>query len=361
MTPRITRIERIAVDMPYQERVREHLQKGWHLGNRATDEEFAAQRSRFEAEWRASKPPTVRTHLYRVHTGDGRVGLGEGEALTDEQLAVYAGRSPFEFAMDDGPGPLQIAFYDLMGQAVGLPLARLLGPARDRAPLAWWSHCFPPEVLAAEARRARQLGYRVHKFKRRAHTDVVEQIAAIAAVAPADYEVTIDANETFGTLERALAIGRRLKAFPQVHCLESPIRQADVEGYRRLKEELGLPLAHHMGVPEAVEALHSEAYDYFTLGTRVAGLVRAAHIASARDKPFWMQLGGDGTDLSTLFMLHLAAAIPNATLAHVSMWHLQEAPLLRQPLVVRDGMVAIPQTPGLGAELDLDVVDRYRV
>ena len=39
---KITCIERIAVDIPYQERIREHLQKGWSLGNRATDEEFEA-------------------------------------------------------------------------------------------------------------------------------------------------------------------------------------------------------------------------------------------------------------------------------------------------------------------------------
>lgn len=358
---RITRTERIDVHMPYQERVVEHLRKGWGLANRATDEEFAAHRERFHREWRDSRPPSVRTALYLVHTDEGLVGLGEGAPLADAQLARHVGHSPFEYIMDDSVGPLQIAFYDLMGQALGLPVARLLGPSRATAPLAWWSHCFPPQVLQGEARLALERGYRVHKFKRRAHTDVVEQVAAIAEVAPGDYEVTIDANETFGTVERALAIGARLKAYPQVHCLESPIAQADIEGYRRLKRELGLPLAHHMGTPDPIDALHCDAYDYFILGVQVAGLMRNAHIAGARHKPFWMQLGGDGTDISTLFMLHLAAAIPNATLGHVSMCHLQEAPLLRERLVVTGGQVAIPTTAGLGATLDMDVVEGYRV
>ena len=357
---RITRIEKIAVHMPYHERVREHLQKGWGLGNRATDEEFEAERDRFYQEWRDSSVPSVKTTLYLVHTDEGLIGLGEGGPLTDADLSRYSGHSPFEYIMDDGVGPLQIAFYDLMGQAVGLPISRLLGPSRETAPLAWWSHCFPPEVLAAEAELALERGYRVHKFKRRAHTDAVEQVAAIAAVAPDDYEVTVDANQTFGTIERALDIGGRLKEFPQVHCLESPIPQEDIEGYRRLKRELGLPLAHHMGTPDPVDALHSDAYDYFIIGTSIAGLLRNAHIAGARNKPFWMQLGGDGTDISTLFMLHLAAAIPNATLGHVSMQHLQEALLLQEPLVVNDGQVAIPDRPGLGATLNMDVVEQYR-
>ena len=358
---RIARIDRIAIDMPYQERVVEHLRKGWGLGNRATDEEFAAERERFEREFHESKPPRVLTHLYLVHCDDGRTGLGEGAALTAEQLAGYEGHSPFEYINDDGTGPLQTALYDLMGQELGLPIARLLGPARAAAPLAWWSHCFPPDVLRSEATRALERGYRVHKFKRRAHIDVVEQVAAIAEVAPTEYEITVDANQTFGTLDRALEIGGHLKRVPQVHCLESPIDQDDIAGYRRLKAELGLKLAHHMGTPEAIDALHSDAYDYFILGARVAGTFRNAHICGARDKPFWMQLGNDGTDISTLFMLHLAAAVSNATLGHVSMQHLHEASLLNEPLVVDDGQVTIPQTPGLGGTLNMDVVEQYRV
>ncbi len=357
---KITRIERIDIDMPYQEQVVEHLRKGWGLGNRATDEEFAEERERFEREFRGSVPPRVRSALYLVHTDEGLTGLGEGAALGGDQLAGYEGRSPFEYINDDGPGPLQIAFYDLMGQAVGLPLARLLGPARDTAPLAWWSHSFPPDVLQAEAVRALACGYRVHKFKRRAHTDVVEQVAAIAEVAPADYEITVDANQTFGTRERALDIGGRLRRFPQVHCLESPIDQGDMDGYRLLKD-LGFKLAHHMGSPEAIEALYSGAYDYFIIGARIAATLRDAHICGARDKPFWMQLGADGTGVSTLFMLHLAAAIPNAVLGHVSMQHLHEASILNEEIVVRAGQVTIPTSPGLGATLDMEVVERYRV
>lgn len=357
---KITRIETIAIHMPYQEQILEHLRKGWGLGNRATDEEFAAQRAKFEEEFRTARPPSVRTTIYRVYTDEDLVGLGEGAALDEDQLAAFIGHSPFEYIMDDSVGPLQIAFYDLMGQALDLPLARVIGPAADRAPLAWWSHCFPAEVLRSEAERAQALGYRVHKFKRRAHTDVIEQIAAIAEVTPADYEITVDANETFGTIERALDIGARLKKFSQLHCLESPIDQSDIDGYRRLHDELGLPLAHHMGNPDAIDALHSEVYDYFILGAQIAGTVRNGAIANTRKKPFWMQLGGDGTDISTLFMLHLAAAVPNATKGHVSMQHLQVDILLQEPLTVIDGEVMIPQTPGLGGTLNMDVVERYR-
>ena len=360
-TMKVTQIEQIAVDIPYLERVREHLQKGWNLGNRATDEEFQAKSGDFLRQWKTSSPPSVQTTVYRVHTNEGLVGVGEGGELSPDQLRAYVGRSPFEFIMDDSAGPLQIAFYDLMGQFLGLPAARLFGPCRERVPMAYWSHCFPPEVLQKEARIAVANGFKAHKFKRRAHTDVVDQVASIAEVVPEDYEITIDANRTFGSVDRALAIGRDLKDYPQVNCLESPIEQADVEGYRLLKRELGYQLAIHFGSPNPVAALHSGAYDYFILSGWAAGVIHNAHIAQAGDRPFWMQLQEATTGISAVFMVHLTSAIPNATLSHVSLFTLQEHTLLKEPPVVREGCVDVPAEPGLGAELDMDAVEQYRV
>ncbi len=358
-TVKITQIEQIAVEVPYMERVREHLRKGWNLANRATDDEFQADRSVFEREWRESSPPTVETSIYRVHTDEGHVGIGEGAGIAEEKLQTYLGRSPFEFIMDDTVGPLQIAFYDLMGQAVGLPMARMFGPSQKSAPIAYWSQCFPPEALQEEVKIALEGGFRVHKFKRRAHTDVVEQVQAIAEVAPDDYELTIDANTTFGTVERTIDFGRRLKDYPHVKCLESPIVQADVEGYLRIKKELGLPLAIHFGSPAPTISLPSPAYDYYVVGGWLAGILRCANIASAANKPFWLQMGFTG--VSAVFMVHLAAALPNASLSHVSLYILLEHSLLAEPLIIRDGQATVPDKPGLGIALDMDAVERYRV
>jgi L-alanine-DL-glutamate epimerase-like enolase superfamily enzyme len=356
---KITRIEQIAVDIPYLERVREHLQKGWNLGNRATDDEFFANESDFQREWRNSSPPSVETSIYHVHTDEGLVGVGEGSSFSEDQLQSYLGRSPFEFVMDDSAGPLQIAFYDLMGQAVGLPMAKLFGPSQQEAPIAYWSHSFPPEVLQQETKIALANGFKTHKFKRRAHTNVVEQVASMAEMMPEDYELTIDANCTFGTVERAIEFGRQLKQYPQVKCLESPIEQENVEGYQTLKAELGYPLAIHFGSPHPTISLPSNAYDYYVLSGGAAGVTRCANIASAANKPFWMQMGFTG--ISAVFMVHLASAIPNATLGHVSLYMLLEHSLLAEPLTVADGYAKVPEKPGLGVAIDMDAVERYRV
>jgi L-rhamnonate dehydratase len=357
---KITDIQSIPLEIPYHERVREHLQKGWSFANRATDEEFNADQASFQRQWRDSSPPSVRTTFYRVHTDEGLTGIAEGMAIEADQISQYIGCSPFQYIMDDRVGPLQIAFYDLMGQALNLPLSRLFGPGRDNAPLAFWSHCFPPQVLQAEAQIALAKGYTVHKFKRRAHTDVLEQVASIAAVAPPDYEITVDANCTFGTTDRAVDIGKGFKQYPQVKCLESPVDQSDVAGYEVLQRELGYPLAIHFGDPDPVIALHAGVYDYFILSGDAACITREAHIAAAGDKPFWMQTAPD-TGVVAAFTVHLAAAIPNATLSHISMHSLLERDLLKEPLVVEAGYVNVSERIGLGVEVDMDVVERYRV
>lgn len=356
---KITQIEQMTVDIPYLERVREHLQKGWNYANRATDDEFSANEGEFRQQWENSSPPSVQTSIYQVRTDEGLIGVGEGAGISEDKIQTYLGRSPFEFIMDDSTGPLQIAFYDLMAQAVGMPMARMFGPCQERVPIAYWSHCFPPEIMRQEAKIAIENGFKAHKFKRRAHTDVIEQVQSMAEIIPQDYEITIDANCTFGTMERAIEIGRGLKKYPQVKCLESPIDQPNVEGYLAIKKELGYPLAIHFGSPPPTVSLPSSAYDYYVLSGWAASITRCANIASAANKPFWMQMGFTG--ISAAFMVHLAAAIKNASLGHVSLFMLLEHSLLAKPLVVQEGYTKVPEKPGLGIALDMDAVDRYRV
>ena len=264
-------------------------------------------------------PPRVRTALYFVHTDEGLTGLGEGAALDADQLAGYEGRSPFEYITDDGPGPPAdrlLRPHGAGGRAAARPSPRT--GARHTAPLAWWSHCFPPRG-AAEGSGARPgpPGTRVHKFKRRAHTDVVEQVAAIAEAAPRRVRDHRRRQPDFRhSRARPSISGARLRALPT-----GPLsRVADRPGrHRRVpagsRRSWGSSSPHHMGSPRGGRgpALRGPT----TTSSSAPGQRRRSatpHVCGARDKPFWMQLGNDGTGISTLFMLHLAAAISNAVL-----------------------------------------------
>ena len=89
-------------------------------------------------------------------------------------------------------------------------------------------------------------------------------------------------------------------------------------------------------------------------------MVKQAALCEAAGIPVTLHSGGE-LGFSQAAYLHLAASIPNMTIAiDTEHTHLQ-ADVVREPHVVRDGRMAVPQGPGLGVEPDLDAIARYAV
>jgi L-alanine-DL-glutamate epimerase-like enolase superfamily enzyme len=192
---KITRIQNIPIEIPYRERVRSHLAHGWQ----------------------SQQDPTINTHIYIVETDEGLTGYGEGPNLGD-QTESYIGHSPFEYLLDDRTGACQIAFYDLMAKYTDQPVYRLFGPlVKDRVSIAYWSHCFAPDSLAAEAKFALENGFRLHKIKSRPFENSADQVAAMAAVVAPDYRIMVDANGTWKQPTEALRIARSMQAYPNIY------------------------------------------------------------------------------------------------------------------------------------------------
>ena len=337
---KITNIEIIRVEVPYLERVREHLRQGW----------------------RRREDPTVHTCIYRVHTDEGLVGYGEGTEDLGDRAQAYLGRDPFEFLLDDRTGPLQIALYDLMGKFLGLPVYRLFGPKqRDEVFTAYWSHCYAPEILAQEATFAAGNGFTLHKIKARPFRDIVAQVAAMSEVAPEGYRIAVDANGTFGTAPDALRAARNLEEYPKVWALETPIPQDQIEGYRFLKSKLDYPIAIHSDRPPLMTAIRYGMCDYFVLEFEGAGtVVKQAAVANAAEgMQLWVE-NGLHSGLSAMFQTQHSAAIPNVMMC-ITLAFLMEDDLIVQPMAVKGGYMKVPEAPGLGVDLDEDAVERYRV
>ena len=66
-------------------------------------------------------------HVYKVHTDAGIMGIGDGSFQSEESIQKYIGKNPFEFMNGWSPTPLQQAFYDIMGKALGVPVHKILG------------------------------------------------------------------------------------------------------------------------------------------------------------------------------------------------------------------------------------------
>jgi len=302
-----------------------------------------------------------RTFVYKVHTDEGIVGIGEGGNHAN-RVCEYIGRNPFEFMNGWNPTPLQQAFYDIMGKALDVPVYKLLGEkVRDEVPFAYWSLDMPPEKWAQEAKRAVDKGFLLHKIKARPHFDIIEQVAAISEVIPDDYFLRVDANDSFGTVQKTVDIVKKLQQY-NIESYETPIPQNRVEDYVKIKSAVDIHITIHFGAPPPITAIKAGMNDSFIIAypdSRAANAIREAAISQAAELPVWIQIVGLG--ITAAYVIHLSAVIKNATMPAITLFELREADIIKTPIEMKDGYTKVLETPGLGVELDEDALERYRV
>jgi L-alanine-DL-glutamate epimerase-like enolase superfamily enzyme len=340
---RIKDVERIVVDVPFTPRCQQ-----WN--------------AREVWQWRISE-------VIRITT-DAPDLVGYGETLphytwgrvSDEAIARVKGGNPADFLGDDSLGAgLQMAIYDLVGRALGVPAYRLfnLPRVRDWCPISWWNIDMPPEAFAAEAQEAQERGYTSYKIKARPWWDVYAQAEAIARVTPPHFRLDLDWNQMLLNAGNAAPVLAELDRQERIAIYESPILQRDVEGHRQLRQKTTRPLALHFGEPNFPSVVRDEVCDGFVVGGGVASVLRQGALAAAFDKPFWLQLVGTG--LTTALSLQLGAVLPYAQWPAVNCLNNYADDLLTEPLVIRGGCAQVPDAPGLGIQVDEEALTRYRM
>ncbi len=109
--------------------------------------------------------------LVKLYTDEGLVGLGDTLLDVEDSLGSVpgaeaicqklVGRSPWEFFLDESLGGILMAVYDLIGQAAGLPVSRLFAAEpKEKIAQTWWCQCYPPDLMASEAKLGYDRGYR---------------------------------------------------------------------------------------------------------------------------------------------------------------------------------------------------------
>ena len=308
--------------------------------------------------------------LIRVHTNaEGVVGVGETLvdytwARVDERsIARVVGSNPIQHLSDDSLGAgLQMALYDAVGKATGVPMSSLLSypKVKDSVSIAWWNTKMPPEVLAEEAKEAVRAGYRAHKFKARPFFDVFDQVQTISDVTPDGYLIDLDWNGMLRTPAEAFAVLERLDAFDKIGLYESPIRQDDMIGHASLRGRVSKPLAEHYRADLIPMWMRDDSLDSFVVfGEGASGLQRQATVATAFNKTFWLQVVGTG--LTSAFALHLSSVLTHATWPLVTAMNTLEDDLIVDAIEIVRGEATVPTMPGLGVDLDEDAVARYTV
>jgi L-alanine-DL-glutamate epimerase-like enolase superfamily enzyme len=177
-----------------------------------------------------------------------------------------------------------------------------------------------------------------------------------------DYLVGIDPNMKFRHPHVAAQLASELEPFATVANFENPIWKYHLDWYRLLREKTSIPLAMHLHEPaDVLAALKAECCDQFNLSGRPQRVLQTAALAEAADIPCWTQMGGLCLGILAAYSVHVQATIPNAILPCDELPFIREADFLGGSLVLRNGHFQVPEGPGLGVELDMDMVNRHRV
>ena len=256
---------------------------------------------------------------------------------------------------------IDMAAWDAAGQALGQPLARLLG-AMPRPIPAYNSKglgIMPLKPLVKEAAELLEEGFSAVKL-RLGRPDAREDLQALREVKKAigpNVILMVDFNQALSVAE-ALKRGRMIDDEGGVYWIEEPVRADDFAGSARLAREIATPIQigeNFMGPEQMAQALAAGACDFVMPDAQriggVSGWMRAAALAQ-----------GAGVEMSShLFpeaSCHLLAATPTCHWLEFVDW---AAPVLQDPLQVKDGHVPIPERPGLGMTWDEKAVKRFAV
>ncbi len=305
--------------------------------------------------------------ICKITLENGTVGWGEtmpNYTVAKVPAGVEArvlGREVGELLWQDDLGVgVQMALFDAVGKALNVPIYRLLGAkVRDWCPISWFAMDMPPQDWARQCQDALAQGYMSAKLKARTWQDLHAGLRAVFEVVPEQFVLDLDFNATLWNAAQAVQFLKTLETYAQVAVIESPIPQADVAGNAHIRRCIHRPVALHYGSPPIETALREDVADGFVLGAGAAELLQQAHVVQAAHKPFWLQLVGSG--LTTAWAAHFGAVLPGATWPAVTDMHLWESQLITPRIEVRGGYYQVPEKPGLGVEVDLDAIARYRV
>jgi D-galactarolactone cycloisomerase len=365
--------------------------------------------------WSVYTTPIRQALLIEVRTDDGLIGWGEsgsgtlsraGAVFVEDVLAPLAvGEDPFDleriaqkvattldragwtgdFGMQAWSG-LEVALWDIMGKAVGRPVSQLLGGRVRERIMAYATGLYyvptaldPSAARQDEARGYVAAGYRAMKMKvggLSPEADLREVAGIREAIGP-DGLLMADANGAYDS-RTAMQVGVGLQE-QGVAWFEEPVQRGDLEGYQEVRRALSLPITggEHLGSLDAFrEYVARRAVDILQPDVANCGGLSGSRRIAALAQAFHMRVFPHvwGTPVAVAAGLHFAATLPSTPptmtatpLAQEPLFEFDSTPhpirdaLMTDALRPHDGWLAIPNGPGLGVEVDPDVLRHFAV
>jgi D-galactarolactone cycloisomerase len=329
-----------------------------------------------------------------VHTDQGLVGIGPAMDASllptvNEQLV---GKDPFDIETHAarlqyyaggrrrrGGASVDIALWDLIGKATGQPLYKLWGGAKAEVLVyASMIQLSTPARAASLSAELLEEGWKAVKL--RLHHETLEEDIQTAEAVRAEVgdrmEIMADANQAQSSggwqpgvrwdLGRAVATARELERLRCVW-LEEPLPRYAFDLLAELNRLVELPIAggeNNSGLHEFRWMMERDVYDILQPDSLVSGGITELRRIGALAQPFGKRVvphhGGGG--IGTIAHLHLVASWPHAPyleLLHeppIGSYRHRFAIFQDLPTVDATGHMSVPQGPGLGVDIDPDLI-----
>ncbi|MBI4288630.1 MAG: mandelate racemase/muconate lactonizing enzyme family protein [Chloroflexi bacterium] len=302
------------------------------------------------------------------------------KAMIDELTPLVVGEDPFctekiwqklrryttflghEGLVVDAISAIDIAIWDLLGKITGQPLCKLLGGDKPGVPIYASDALWPDVPVDQVCRQAQDFvakgfkSIKLHIGHDPGLKKDVERVKAVREAIGEGINLMVDAVQSWKPWQ-AIRIGRMLEEH-NIYWMEDPVSATDLEGSAQVSGALDMAIAAGEWVysPRGLMRLiQSKAVDIVLVDIQRAGGItgyrKIATIAEAFEAPIaphvFPEIG-----------CHLVSAFRNSLIVEYMTWAF---PLFKEPPQVKDGLMLVPQKPGLGMELDEKAVERYAV
>jgi galactonate dehydratase len=272
---------------------------------------------------------------------------------------------------------IEHALWDIKGKALGVPVYELLGgKCRERVRVYQGVYDETPEAIADKALALlQQYGYSAIKiqphplsYSKLSENALIrtaaEWLEAVRRAVGPDVDIGVDIHARIFEPIRALQMIEALKPY-QPFFIEEPIRPENMDALALLRATAAVPIAtgeslytkyqfRNLLVREAADIIQP---DVCIVGgllemKKIAALAEACYVSVIPHNPMG--------PVATAVNVHFAASTPNfGVLEYTPDDQSPRRDMVKEPMVLKDGYLELPTAPGLGIELNEDVVEKY--
>ncbi len=320
----------------------------------------------------------------RIETDEGIHGWGEGSpfpaivgetqriclAAARDMARLLIGKDPLDIEArlreissflphnTTARSAFDMALYDILGKAAGLPLYRLFGGSPRELFTDDTIGIDDPAAMAEKAVKFKEEGFRAIKVKLGTTPEEdIERVRRIREAIGSDIPIRVDANQGWDR-NAAIKALRGIEDLGVQYC-EQPVAAGDLAAMRAVREKTQIPIMADeslFDVHDALELIRAEACDYLNIKlSKSGGLHMALKIAAVAEAARMGCMVGcmSETRLALTAAAHLAAARPIVRFTDLdsALTHTVD-PIVGGMEYGEGGRITLPEGPGLGAEVD---------